>query len=233
MSGRIKGELLTPTGAALAAAFADEFGTADAMIVKKIGYGCGKKDFEAANVVRAMLGEQAEIKKTETASDKKAEHENGSRGAAPQIEANDGIREFVCNIDDMTAEEIGFAMDELFAAGALDVYTTPIGMKKNRPGIMLTCMCRAADSDRMLTKMFRLTTTLGIREYTCRRFRMERGEAGEWEALGVRVRRKDSTGYGAVRSKLEYDDCAEIARIKGISLREARALVESEGIRVQ
>ena len=114
--GKVRGELCTPTGAALLKYFVQEFGSQPSMRVEGIGYGCGQKEFEVANCVRAMCGETADNQ--------------------------DYIVELRCNLDDMTPEAVGFAMEELFAAGALDVYTTAVGMKKNRPGILLTCMCK-------------------------------------------------------------------------------------------
>ncbi len=203
-AGNIRGELLTPTGAALAAVLADEFGNQPAMTADKIGVGCGNKDFEAANIVRAMLGESSD----------------GSL-------ANDEICELACNLDDMTPEEIGFTTGKLMEDGALDVYTTNIGMKKNRPGIILTCMCRSGDRERFVKEMFRLTTTLGIREYTCRRYRMERAVQDERSFDGVTVHRKVSRGFGASQEKLEYEDIAAVARKENISLREAREKISS------
>ena len=146
--GSIQGELCTPTGAALLKHFVSRFGAMPVMKVAAIGYGCGKKDFEAANCVRASLGET--------------------------LEGADEVVELCCNLDDMTPEALGFAQEELLAAGALDVYTTAIGMKKCRPGVMLTCMCRREQADQMKELLFRHTTTLGIREYVCSRTTLQR-----------------------------------------------------------
>ena len=109
--GEIAGELCTPTGAALLKYFVSEFGHMPLIKIKKIGYGMGKKDYKIANCVRAMLGE--------------------SDGAG------DEIIELFCNIDDISSDKIGYAMDMLFEAGALDVYTSAINMKKSRPAVML------------------------------------------------------------------------------------------------
>ena len=136
--GAIQGELCTPPGAALLTHFVTKFGELPAMRLLKSGYGMGTKDFPAANCVRAMLGEQD----------------------APTEE----ILELSCNLDDCTGEAIGFAMERLLDAGALDVYWTSVGMKKNRPGILLTCMCRPLDREKMVELLFRHTTTLGVRE---------------------------------------------------------------------
>lgn len=199
-AGREKGELCTPTGAALLKYFGDAFEEKPVMRVEKTGYGMGMKDFSTANCVRVFLGETKE----ET-----------------------GVKELVCNLDDESPEAIGFAMDELLAAGALDVYITPVHMKKNRPGVVFTCMCRAADKEKMMELMFRHLTTLGIREYTCERHALRRSSTTISTSFGD-VRLKRSEGYGVVREKLEYDDLAAIARKTGKGIEEVRAEIEKE-----
>lgn len=199
-AGRMQGELCTPTGAALLKHFVDSFESMPEIVTEKIGYGMGKKDFEAANCVRAFLGECSE----------------------------DGeVVELVCNLDDISAEAVGYAVDELFAAGALDVYTTPVHMKKNRPGIVFTCACRMNDKDRMVSLMFRHLTTLGIREYTCRRHAMKRSVEKSSTSMGE-VRIKRSEGFGTVRKKLEFDDLARIARENDIPVETVRRILEKE-----
>ena len=193
--GRIQGELCTPTGAALLKHFATKFGDMPVMKTKAIGYGMGKKDFEMANCVRAMLGETAD---------------DVSR-----------VSELCCNIDDMTAEEIGFATETILAAGALEVFTVSTGMKKSRPGILLEVMCREEDRDRMIELIFLHTTTLGVREQFSRRYTMTRSIKTIKTPYGD-VRKKVSTGYGTLHEKYEYEDLASIARKQGISIREAR-----------
>ena len=113
-------------------------------------------------------------------------------------------------------------MERLLDAGALDTYTVPIGMKKSRPGVMLTCMCRSEQRDEMLRLLFRHTTTLGVREYTCARYTLHRSIRTEETACGP-VRVKTAEGWGVRREKAEYEDLARIAREKEISLREAAA----------
>lgn len=204
--GTVRGELCTPTGAALLRSFAGSFGAMPVMAVSQIGCGMGSKDFEAANCVRAFFGEEVS---------------GGENTGHPGD--GDAISELACNIDDMTGEELGFVMERLFDAGALDVCTANIGMKKNRPGILLTCMCRTEDRERMVREIFRQTTTLGIREYRCGRWRLDRSEQlRESEAGPVRFKRAE--GYGVCREKAEYEDLAAMARREGISLREARRL---------
>ena len=189
--GRVKSELCTPTGAALLKTFVSEFSEMPVMRVDKIGYGMGHKDFDTANCVRIMLGE------------------TGSTG--------DEVAELRCNLDDMTGESIGYAVEVLYRAGALDVYTIPIGMKKNRPGILLTCMCRMEDRERLLSLIMKHTSTLGVREYICRRYTLERGMC-ELDTNYGRVRAKRSTGMGITRIKPEYEDMKEIADKNGIAL---------------
>ena len=198
--GSVKGELCTPTGAALLKHFATEFGEMPVMRVGAIGYGMGKKDFPAANCVRSMLGEAGESSHT--------------------------VCQLSCNVDDMTAEAISFSMDRLFDAGALEVYTTPAGMKKSRPGTLICALCPEAAREVVVEAMLRHTTTIGIRESLCRRYVLERHIESIETPYGV-VRRKDSCGYGVTRSKYEYDDLARIAEERRISLSEVAALVEA------
>ena len=191
--GEIKGELCTPTGAALLKYFVNEFGQMPVMKTTAIGYGMGKKDFPAANCVRAMLGEGGE--KTEE------------------------LIELTCNVDDMTAEAIGFAMEQLFAAGARDVYTIPVGMKKNRPGTLIHVMCSSSTKEKMVELLFKHTTTLGIREAKLDRYFLNR-TIEEVDTPFGKVHVKKSHGYGVERAKYEYEDLARIAREEGLSLAE-------------
>lgn len=194
-STEVRGELCTPTGAALLKRFVKEFREMPVMTLQRTGYGMGKKEFERANCVRAMLGETAE---------------SGSE-----------IIELSCNLDDMTPELIGFAQEALFQAGALEVYTVPAGMKKSRPGTLLTCMCRLEDREAMVGLLFRHTTTLGIREHVTRRYTLKRKVTEIPTPYGP-VRQKLSEGYGVRRCKLEYEDLARIAREQGMSIEEVR-----------
>ena len=197
-SGQIKSDLCTPTGAALLKYFVSEFVAMPTMKIENAGCGTGKKNFECANVVRAFIGETA----------------------------NDGeeIIELACNLDDMTPEELAFAMEELFSLGALDVYFTNIGMKKSRPGVKLTCMCREKQRERMLECIFKHTTTLGVREYACKRYELGRSEKAVRTQDGE-VRVKISSGYGVVREKAEYEDLAALARKSGKTIAQIRSEV--------
>ena len=195
----IKSELCTPTGAALVKYFADSFSAQPIMAVKEISYGMGKKDFPQANAIRLMLGETSED--------------------------TEKVVELSCNIDDMTSEEIGFATEALFEAGALEVYTVSADMKKNRPGHVLYCICRIGLRDSMLQKIFLHTTTLGVRENICNRYILSR-EIHKISTPYGEVRVKRSTGYNIKREKLEYDDIAGIAKRTGKSIMDLKKEIE-------
>ena len=191
--GEIKGELCTPTGAALLKYFADDFGSMPVMKVQAIGYGMGKKDFKAANCVRAMLGE---------AKDEK-----------------DCIWELSCNVDDMTAEQIGYALDCFLKAGALDAFTMPIQMKKSRPASLLCVLCTKEQKEALLYQIFKHTSTAGIREKEISRSVLHRSITDVETPYGT-IRRKDYSGYGVTRSKYEYEDLAAIASKHNLSIEE-------------
>ena len=218
-AGNIRGEMCTPTGAAILKCFADEFGSLPQMQISKVGIGCGKKDFEQANIVRALLGEMEDSSKT-TGTEKPEDRQAGSGDRSRET-----VLELSCNLDDMTPEAVGFAMEELLEAGALDVYTIPVTMKKNRPGFILNCLCRESMREKILSLMFLHTTTLGIREYLCNRYTLQRRVRTVSTDLGE-VRCKTADGWGVSRRKYEYEDLAAIARKRGISLAEAVRLTE-------
>ena len=190
-SGSIRGELCTPTGAALLKYFADEFGEMPVMRTDSTGIGIGKKEFPAANCVRAFLGET-----------------DDSSGF---------ITELRCEMDDITGEQLAFAQEMIFAAGAVDVYTTAVNMKKNRPGVLLSCLCRECDREAVVRAIFRHTTTIGIRETVCRRYVLDRREVLRDTPYG-QVRFKKVSGYGVHRQKPESEDICRIARENNITL---------------
>ena len=199
--GAVRGELCTPTGAALLRRFVTRFGEMPVMRVSAAGYGMGNRDFEQANCVRALLGE------TEDRSDT--------------------VLSLSCNVDDMTGEELGFAMEELLSAGALDAWAAPVTMKKSRPGTVLTVLCRPEDREKTVHLMFRHTATLGIRESELRRYVLERETVTEETGSGP-VRIKRSRGWGVQREKAEFEDLARVARERGISLRDVRRELEGK-----
>jgi len=191
-TGRIEGEMCTPTGAAIITYFSNSFCEMPKSDNSLIGYGMGKRNYtEAPNCVYAW------------------------------IESTNTITEFEMNIDDMTPEDVGFAVDTLLKEGALDVFTQPIYMKKNRPAVKLTCLCLNKDRDKIVGLIFKHTTTIGIRESICSRYILRRNE----EIISTNwgnVRNKISEGYGSEKSKLEYEDLSKIATENNLSIEYVR-----------
>ena len=136
----------------------------------------------------------------------------------------DEIYELSCNLDDMPPEDVAFAMERLLENGALDVYTIPIGMKKNRPGVLLSLLCRPEDRERMAKLLFRYTTTLGVRETAHSRYLLRRESRVLETPLGS-VREKRVEGFGVCRKKPEYEDIRRIALEQGCSPRQVREMI--------
>lgn len=188
---QIKGELCTPTGAALAQYFGTSYSNMPVMTPAKVSYGFGTKQFERPNCIRAFV---------ELLHD-----------------SEDTIIELSCNLDDMTPEEIGYAVEQLVLSSALDVFTTPIMMKKQRPGTMLTVLCKVDDIDNVRDLIFKHTASLGIRYHRCNRYILNRSTGNiDWE--GHTIAFKKSCGFGVVRHKYEYDSLATIAKYNDMSL---------------
>ena len=239
--GSVQGELCTPTGAALLKTFADSFGSMPPMTVAKTGYGMGTKNFAQANCLRAMLGESFTMNgtgsKMQTAQD--AEGENtGNRGAAgkdtetehpaARETAREGrITEICCNLDDMTGEDIAFAAERILQAGALDVFTESICMKKGRPAVKLTVLARPEDEERLAGEIFRHTSTIGVRIHTDRRYELARRSEQRETPLGT-IEVKISEGFGVRKEKIEFASLKEIAEPSGKSLAEVRAALAEE-----
>ena len=157
--------------------------------------------------------------------------EDGSVGEKKDYlssEFEDVIVEFRCCIDDMTAEEIGYATELLMDEGALDVYVTPIGMKKNRPGILLTVLARKEDELKFRDLIFKYTTTIGVRVNESRRYKLQRSEKA-WDTPFGEIRVKESTGFGVRRRKLEYEDIKKIAESSGMSVGDIREIINGDG----
>lgn len=195
-SGKLETELCTPTGAALLRYFVDDYDDMPIIRTQATGYGIGKKEFAWLNAVRAFYGEM-------------------------ECTTQDEIVSLSCNVDDMTGESVGFATEQILAAGAKEVFTVPIQMKKNRPGILLTVFCHPEDEELMVRKIFQYTTTIGIRKQSYERYVLDRQEVDLETQEGV-IRRKEVEGFGVSRSKLEYEDVARVARKYGISIEEAK-----------
>lgn len=192
---KVEGELVTPTGAAIARALADSFGAMPPMRVESIGYGAGKTDFPFPNVLRVMIGESAE-----------------------ERPANEKVSIVETNIDDMNPEFYDSVFDRLFKAGALDVYTTPIMMKKNRPAVLLSAVCPVEKVEHVSEVILTETSTFGVRITNAHRRCLDR----KWHTV--------STKYGDIRIKIgllggreivaspEYEDCRKAADTHGVSV---------------
>ncbi len=199
-SDNTNGELCTPTGAALLKYFVKEFCNMPMMSVAGLGYGMGKKDFEKANCLRAYIGDAGN--------------------------ASEEVIELVCNLDDITPEALAFAQQLLLEKGALDVYITPIVMKKGRTGFSFACMCKLSDRDKMLQLIFKHTTTLGVREYSSKRHTLQR-EQTEFGSVKI----KTSQGFGIKKSKLEYEDIAALAKKHELSIAETQSHIKYEKLK--
>lgn len=192
-------EILTPTAAALLAELAT-FGLPP-MRVRAVGYGFGTKELPWPNAVRAWLGEPADATARET------------------------VYLLECNLDDAPGEVLGYAMERLFAAGALDVWFTPVQMKKNRPGVVLSALARPEQADALAAVILRETPTLGVRMRLVERIVADRRERAVEIPWGqVRVKEKWLDGRKVAVSP-EYEDCARIARERGIPLQDVYAAV--------
>lgn len=199
------GEMVTPTGAAIAAALSTGKSLPGGCRILKIGMGAGNKEFRQANVLRAMLLETGEA----------AAQEPTAQEAAVQTPAVSGVLWVMeANLDDCTGEMLGFAMEELFSAGALDVWYTPIVMKKSRPACTLSVLCREEQRAALEDVIFAQTTTIGIRRYQVERTALER------KMISV------DTSYGSIQVKVctrnqqtycypEYESVKEACRAAG------------------
>jgi pyridinium-3,5-bisthiocarboxylic acid mononucleotide nickel chelatase len=203
----VEGELTTPTGAAIVAALADEFGPLPAMTVSRIGYGAGQKDFPQPNLLRILVGEAVASLDAKLQA---AEH-------APRTEA---IVVLETNIDDATGVAIGHAVERLWDAGALDVSLVPIQMKKGRPGILVSIQAAPADADRMEAILFAETPTLGVRRSTVTRTVLARHELVVETPWGPVSGKLASLPDGSQRFAPEYEVCRELAERCGVSLAE-------------
>ena len=267
-SGSIQGELCTPTGAALLKHFVTRFDQMPLMTPASTGYGMGTKDFPAANCVRAILGESfAENQPEQPAcipaapapaatpapAAAPASTATPAPAAAPASEEaaiTETICELSCNVDDMTGEDIAFAIETFLQNGALDAFTVPCTMKKGRPGVLVTVLCKDPDQKQMTRLILQHTTTLGVRSAIKKRWVLSRTEsetvipddmlanvtapdmpaeskAHELKTTGngCTIRSKTSTGFGITRNKYEHDDLEKIARTYGLTLAQVRALL--------
>lgn len=227
-TGGFQKEMTTPTGAAILAASVDEFITAGTFREIKTGYGIGKRQMEKPNVLRLSWREEEAAACTGgggVPADAASSAGAAGSGGKPWITEELVLME--ANIDDMTGEALGFLMESLFSAGALDVTFIPCGMKKSRPGTLVSVLCPPAKLDALRAVMFQKSAAIGFRETTVRRLSLRRKEVrGSGKDLGELRRKTVFWGEQELRSKVEYEDRARIARERGISLGEAERVIE-------
>ena len=195
----VRAELTTPTGAAILATLADAFGPLPAMKIERIGCGAGEKDLEdQPNILRLLLGEAAE------AGDSAADEE---------------LCMLETNLDDISGELVGYCTTRLWELGALDVFTTAIGMKKNRPGVKLSVLCRTAEIEPIEAVLFTETTTLGVRRYTVRRHVLSRQPHTVETPWGPVEGKVGWLRTGSWRFAPEYESCRQVAAAHNVPLR--------------
>ena len=205
-------ELTTPTGAAILKTLADGFGDLGRMTIEKTGYGAGKKDFKgAANVLRVFLG--------------------NSGPAERSVKEDDRLNIIETNIDDMNPQVAGYLMERLFGAGALEVYFTPVQMKKGRPGVLLTTLATDGSKNELLDIIFEESTSIGVRTYPVDRVCLERSLVKVNSGYGP-VRVKISTRGGqVVNAQPEYEDCKRIAGKKRVALKKVIAAAAAAALK--
>ena len=201
-SNGIKSELCTPTGAALLKYYCSSFGSMSPMNYSAVGYGMGKKDFERANCIRAFLCD--------------------SKPAQQQT-----VSLIETNIDDMTPEDLALSTEIIMDAGALDVFCTPIVMKKGRAAQKLSVLCRIEDKDKFSGLILKYTSSIGVRIADCERTVLDR-TADEFESSYGKVRIKTSSGSGIIRHKAEFEDLKKISAQINIPVSQLRNEIEAE-----
>ncbi len=234
-SNGIERELVTPTGAAIVTTLATEFGSPPEMNIEKIGMGAGNLDLEIPNILRIWLGETNEKNINSKVIYKNISQKHHRHDSDINQESQNNISPYLENIsvletqiDDISPQAIGYIFEALFAVGAVDVFTQAVGMKKSRPGILLTVICHPQDLVECETVLFRETTTLGIRRFTQQRAVLQR-EIQQLETEYGKVRVKVAW-RGTVEDKVivnvhpEYADCAELARKYNIPWQEIHRL---------
>ena len=207
----VEAELVTPTGAAIITAKADRFGPQPQMIVESLGYGAGHRDLPHPNVLRVMIGQLAD----------------SEADSLPGSYEWDTVTAVECNIDNMNPEFFDYVMSRLFQSGAVDVFLTPIQMKRNRPATLLTALAPASSLDAILEVLFAETTTLGVRTYETRRRKLPREELVVNLPIG-KVRVKVATLRGVIKNVApEYVDCRSVAEETGRPIKDVYEEVQS------
>lgn len=242
--GDIKGELCTPTGAALVKHFTDEYGPMPHMEIEKVGYGLGKKDFPVANMVRVFMGTEVEDITNNiganytTKLQRNLSYSQTGLESIPgyeQISENykDEVIELKANLDDMTGEEMAYLAEVLMEAGALDVYYQSALMKKGRPAYVITCLSKPEDAVMLGKFMLEHSSTFGVRMSLYNRLLMERIVDNEDTSMGqIRVKSGKFEGMESdqplSKVKLEYDDLADLAKVHKLPLREVHDQLKKE-----
>ncbi|HEY9173606.1 MAG TPA: nickel pincer cofactor biosynthesis protein LarC [Verrucomicrobiae bacterium] len=205
-------ELVTPTGAALLAEFAESFGPMTGLVAEKIGFGLGTRNNKTRpNVLRAVLGRKSEIRNPKSEPD--------TRKAAHDWET-DRVAVLETNLDDISGEVLGHFVETALAAGALDVFHTPVQMKKNRPGVLLTVLCAEAEADRFSELMLRETTAFGVRRTLAERRKLRREIVKVKTPHGTVDVKLGRLNGRIVQAKPEYESCRKLAAQAGVSLRQ-------------
>ena len=199
-TGTVASELCTPTGAAILNYYVSRFCSMPSLQTEAVGYGMGHKDFEIANCVRVFSG--SPFKENTPAPSIESTEDYG-------FPDDDSVLCISCNLDDMTGEALGLATEILMAAGALDVFTIPIQMKKSRPGILLSCICKPEEKDKFTGLFFLHTSTRGVRYQTYSRAKLESTFETRPTAYGD-IRIKKSSGYGIEKEKAEFEDLKSV-----------------------
>jgi pyridinium-3,5-bisthiocarboxylic acid mononucleotide nickel chelatase len=208
-------ELITPTGAALLAEFAESFGPMSNLIAEKIGFGLGTRDNKTRpNVVRAVLGKVSGSK--DQGSDKNKKPSRLKPETSPLTPGldweTDTIAVLETNLDDINAEILGDFVDRAFAAGALDVFNTPIQMKKNRPGVLLTVLCAESDADKFCELILRETTAFGVRRQLTERRKLKREFTSAKTKFGEVTVKVGKLNGKVVQAAPEFESCRKLAQ---------------------
>lgn len=205
VSRDVEGELVTPTGAAILTTLVKSFGPSPPMTVEGIGYGAGQRDFSFPNLLRLLVGT-----------------------TSPTLDARmETLILLEANMDDLNPEFYGHLMERLFAAGALDVYLTPVQMKKNRPGVILSVLCPPAQAETLAALIFAETTTIGLRRQEVQRWALARERVEvetSYGTVGIKVAR---LGGKTTTASPEYEDCRRLALESGVPLKKIYAEAEA------
>lgn len=217
-------ELVTPTGAALLAEFAERFERMDNLVAEKIGFGLGTRDNKTRpNVLRAVLGkvvrDQGSGVRTQTADGRRPSAVSHSTSTKLDWEI-DRIAVLETNLDDVSGEMLGAFVESALAAGALDVFHTPIQMKKNRPGVLLTVLCAEADADKFSELMLRATTAFGVRRTIAERRKLRREFTTVKTKFGPVTVKLGKLNGKVVQAAPEFESCKKLAAQKKVPLRQ-------------